>query len=989
MADSPDFPVPPGYDGGDVDALVDRLTELFVRKGQAERIARGQRPAERAVFRKLHGAAAAVFEPLPSLPDEWRVGIFSRGPLDGWARFSSDTTPTSPDLGTTVGIGLKLFGVPGLDPQDGPSQTADLILQNFPVFFVDDLQQMVDFTYAGVVQQDYPGYLQAHPKTRRVLDRMGDVVEDSVLTATYWGILPFRLGDDIVKYRLAPETVLTPVPDDAVDYLAVDLARRLAADDYSFVLSVQRRTDPDAMPLDQAMVPWPEDQSPYVPVARIRFPRQDVSTRGQSEYAQNRAFNIWRAPAENRPVAESSIAAARRAVYAAGADLRHDANGETRADPVEPWRAWAPGPVDQTVVQAVIHPAIGIARVGNSPDEFVLGPEVTHPAPLPPGSYRDASSRLKRQAARFRIYGVNALGQVVRELTGPEAGAEITWRVELANTKAEWFGFQLALDIPEASSAPPTVRRNLGVSDRSQLRITPTPRELTGPDQPAVAFDDGAFMGTPVYLGEMWTDEAARLTVLGGRGVSASYDGSRAITFANNEGWYDDVSDGPVTAEVTLDGVRLEVIPAWLVVAPPNYAPQRKSVRTMWDLMRDVAIADGTLARPTMPSFTHDILPILERLAGLQWVNAGFAAGFGHDGAFDVTSPDALGRLSSASPAYREVRHVVANSFRCFDVDGVSPKPWPWLYGDAMNIPPVDTPRQNASLTATQLDQLQQWAAGWFIPDYDPDRTPPATIDDVPLADQGHMLTRAALEFCLADAFHPGCEMTWPVRSASMYAAPFRFLHATPGWVTPSLGSVLTADSVTIPNGPLGAQQPGDITRWMAVPWQTDTASCRSGYTSDYDPYVPSFWPARVPNQVLTAENYAVMIDEGRSSEERHLAFANRAAWIEPLGAIDYTTQINNMVQGFGKLGVVETRPGTPGGPFPALVEVEDQHPDIASPDGDSDGDADIEAREVAFFSPTPTGSAVGSVRSHRGSAASVDLSGIEKVRRFPRGLRP
>ena len=52
------------------------------------------------------------------------------------------------------------------------------------------------------------------------------------------------------------------------------------------------------------------------------------------------------------------------------------------------------------------------------------------------------------------------------------------------------------------------------------------------------------------------------------------------------------------------------------------------------------------------------------------------------------------------------------------------------------------------------------------------------TIEEVPLAEQGEMLTRAALEFCLADAFHPGCEMTWPVRTWTMYMQPFRF---TPG----------------------------------------------------------------------------------------------------------------------------------------------------------------------------------------------------------------
>lgn len=1001
VSNSPDFPVPPEYDGsgdphGDATAvLIDRLTTLFVRKGQAERIALGQQPAERAVFRKLHGAARARFEPLDSAPESWRVGIFANGPLDAWIRFSSDSPPTGADLGTTLGVGIKLFGLSAVDPFGSPSKTADLIMQNYPVFFVDDLKEMVDFTYAGVVQKDYPGYLESHPETRRILDAMMADTAGSVLTTTYWGVLPFRLGSEIVKYRLSPDTLPMNVPDDAADYLAVDLAGRLSTAEYSFVLSVQLRTDPDAMPLDKATVPWSEDSSPYVPVARLRVLRQDVLARGQAEYGQNIAFNIWRAPRENLPAQESTIALARRAVYVAGANLRHDANGESRGDPAEPWHepnpAPSPGtlPTDTTIVQAVIFPSIGIARVGNSPDDYVLGPEVLDPPNLPPGSYRDSEGRLKRQGARFRIYGVNAQGETVRELTGGAAGTEVTWQVELANTKAAWYSFQLALDIPEASAAPPSALRNSNVSDRSTLRITPQPRRVAGANSAVQRFDDGTFLGKQVYLGEIRTDEASRLIVLGGRGSAASVDGSRAITFANNEGWHDDVSDGPVTAEVTVDGLRLEVVGAWIVVAPPNFAPQRRSVRTMWDLMRNVAIESGNLCAPTMPSFTSDILPIFRRLAGLQWVNAGFAAGFGHGGAIDLVSDEALARLSSASAAHRELRQVVANSFRDFDVDGMSPKPWPWLYGDAMNIPPVATPRQNAALTATQLTMLERWAEGWFLPDYDPDHETPATIEEVPLAEQGDTLTRAALEFCLADAFHPGCEMTWPVRAWSMYSMPFRFAHATADWEPPSLGPVLTPDNVTIPNGPLAAQKPGGITRWMAVPWHTDTASCRSGYSPDYDPYVPTFWPARVPNQVLTAENYEIVVDPARSIEERQLAFANRAAWIEPLGAIDYTTQINNMIIGFDNLGVVEARKGTPNGPFPAVIEVEDQHLDIDGSDfDDADDAAAVEARLSPNFSTTPTGSALGVRRGRHGSAADVDMLDTEKVRRFPGGLR-
>ena len=987
MSKDKDFPIPPCFDQPDEAAR--RLAEMFVEIAQAKRTRTSPPPATRAVFRKLHGVAHGRFERLADMPEAWRVGIFAHERLDAWVRFSSDTAPTDPDLGSTLGVGVKLFGVPGEKALGEPGDTADLIMQNYPVFFLDNAQEMVEFTYAGVVQQDYSTYLADHPKTNDILNDMSDTVEGSCLTTTYWAILPFRMGDEIVKYRLLPDTPPENVPDDQTDYLAVDLANRLAKGDYAFTLSVQLRTDPETMPLDAASVPWPEKESPYVPVARIVLPRQDICARGQSDYGQGLSFNIWRVPEANAPVPESSIAAVRKSVYAAGARYRHEANGEPLADPRRPRPPHKEPPApDDCIVQAVIYPSIGIARVGNSPDAFFIGPEVTEPEPLPDTAYRDSKGRLARQAARFRIYGCNARGDIVRELTGPDCDAKVTWRVQIANTKSAWYGFQLALDIPEASSAPPTVLRNPAVPDRTQLAITPKPRTVSGAGAKARKFDDGRFMGKKVYLGEISTDDDGRLIVLGGRGHSASCDGSHAITFANNEGWHDDVSDGPVDAEVVLDGVPLEVIPSWVVVAPPDYGPMRKSVRTMWDLMRCVAIQNQMLAAPVRPSFTYDILPIFERMAGLQWVNAGFAAAFGWQGVFDLTSPEALATLSSNGPAAREKRKVIANNFRKFEIDAWSPTPWAWLYGDAMNIPPVESPRQYAALSDCQLAMLDQWAAGEFDEDYDPDRVPPRTIDDVPLKDQGEMLTRAALEYCLADAFHPGCEMTWPVRIATMYMKPFRFTPARPGWVPPQLGTVLTSDWITIPNGPFTAQEPGGITRWMAVPWQTDTASCRSGYEPAFDPYVPTFWPARVPNQVLTKENYDIVMDPKKPMSERQAAFANRAAWIEPLGTNGYTSQINNMIRHFDHLGVVVARKGpTDTDAFPAQLEVEDRHIPIVPKDSDEAAlDEALMTGEGAVF--RPSGSAVGVRRGAGRSAADVDLSGIEKVNRFPGGLR-
>jgi hypothetical protein len=780
-------PIPSCFDCSN--APTERLVEMFVGIAQQRRINLGQRPAERPVFRKLHGVAHGRLDMLPDIPPDLKIGIFAQSSLPSWVRFSSDTSPTSPDLQSTLGIGIKLFGVPGPKALGEDGDTADFIMQNFPVFFVDNAREMCEFTYAGVVEGDYPGYLAQHPKTARLLDEM-QKVEGSVLTTTYWALLPFAAGaGPAVKYQLLPETAPENVPDDAPDYLATDMRNRLLEREYRFRFMVQRRTNPATMPLDEATVEWPEAESPYVQVATLVLPRQDIDARGQAEYGQSLAYNIFRVPPEQAPVPESSIAAVRRAVYAASAATRHEANGQPLRDAPRPRIPAPPAPEpDDCVVKAAIYPSIGIARVGNSPEEYFLGPEVPDPAPLPSGSYRDAAHRLERQASRFRIYGVNAKGEIVRELTGGVTDVEITWTVQLANTKAAWYGFQLALDIPEAVSAPQTTLRNAAIADRTGLAITPSAKSVTGPNAAPAKFDDGAFMGTRVYLGEIFTDKAGRLLVLGGHGSSASCDGSRAITFANNEGWHDDVSDGSVTAEVRLNGASLEVIRAWVIVAPPNYGPERKSVRTMWDLMRDVAIKAGALAAPARPSFTHDILPIFQRMTGLQWVNAGFAAGFGWGGAFDFTSPAAVVKLNDRSLANREYRHTVALQFRRFDVDSWSPKPWAWLYGDAMNIPPAPTPRQYAALSDCQLAMLDQWAQGDFEADYDPAYRPPASIEQVPLADQGDVLTKAALEFCLADAFHPGCEMTWPVRAATMYMAPFRFQHAPAGWIEPNLG---------------------------------------------------------------------------------------------------------------------------------------------------------------------------------------------------------
>src|SRR5262249_16617430 len=93
---------------------------------------------------------------------------------------------------------------------------------------------------------------------------------------------------------------------------------------------------------------------------------------------------------------------------------------------------------DLRVHHARLFPAIGVAPIGNSATGFFVGPEVVEPLPTRADDMRDATGALKRQAARFRVYGYNAAGELLGELNA-SSGAEVEWTVHLANKKAQWY----------------------------------------------------------------------------------------------------------------------------------------------------------------------------------------------------------------------------------------------------------------------------------------------------------------------------------------------------------------------------------------------------------------------------------------------------------------------------------------------------------------------------------------------------------------------
>ncbi len=957
------------------------LKQLFVDYFQGSGMASGRCPATRPVFLRLHGVAHGRFVVNPDLPEELRVGVFAQGPeFPVWVRFSADVQPGRPDLKGTTGIGIKLFGVHGeklLAPdQDAPTQ--DFILQNHDVFFVDTAKDMCEFTCQSL-HGKRADYLREHPVTAQILKDMEKTV-DSVLTTDYWSVLPSNFGDGRhVKYKLEPvaSSDCGPAPDfNDPFYLRADLHARMRASGARFRFLLQLQSNDEDMPLDAATVRWSEQASPPIHVATLELPAQDLDTRGQSEYGENLAYNPWHSLTAHRPA--GSISDARRVVYQASSVNRRNVNGVPLAEPDPPRPPdYAPGvnypaAVDTRIVRAAIHPAIGLARVGNSADEFYVGPLVADPAPRPPGFYRDAAGAFKREAAQFRIYGYNQAGEVVRELTSNSAA--ITWTAHVANSKAAWYQWQIAMDIPEAAKTTLPLR-NAAVSARETLIIDAGPQSIAGADAGPVPCT-GQFTGVPVKIGELRTDDQGRLLFLAGHGVSASPTGTPIYrpadpnSFINADGWYDDTCDGPISATVAIEGRSIPVQPAWVVSAPPNYAPQVKAERTMYDLLYDLYVQAGWLQPPATISFTRDVYPILRRLTELQWVNQGFATMFGHNGRFDFEEPVLLARLSSLPPSRTydpnaELRRQVFNSFRPPSPADGNQLPWPWLYGDAMQVPAGGSPRQNASISQTQYTVLRRWVEGDFTPDWGDQAVPPAdSIEQVPLAEQPAMLDRAALDFCLADAFHPGCEMTWPMRHLSLYYAPFRIRRRAENTPPPNYGKTINQQQILSVTGPLHEQGPGDINRWMGLPWQADTAFCRAGYDSKYDPFIPTFWPARVPNHVLSDQDYAIVIDPAQPMQRRIDAFGNRTSWNKPLHG-STAAQMEQMVRIFGSMGLVEVRPGVDDEPaFPATMMVASYGPDVAPADAVSASDA---------AAPMPT-------------AALSEHEPSPKLHRLPRG---
>ena len=631
-----------------------------------------------------------------------------------------------------------------------------------------------------------------------------------------------------------------------------------------------------------------------------------------------------------------------------------------------------------------IHPAIGIARLGNS-TEFYLAPEKTGALPIqcnsdgtvtgaeqPVTKFKDAKGAIKRQAARFRVYvyddqspggrelEIGETVKVLRQKTGQiftGTVADIVWRAYLANKKASWYQFQEMQG--EHGYAPNHPLRNAGIASAAQrqsLIIDPGPQTVstTGANGPKSAqFAQGQNPGVPqsfpppltpnsiTTLGSvMATQQAkyARLVLLGAFGNSGSMSsgfGQPSIqSYANNDGWFDDISDGPVSANIVvnvtaIDGVPIQPgdlamqqvsvpvdSPAWAIVGYPRYAPEIVDVVTMDDVLYDLAVrhfAYNTFMYGAPPFkcgaappqdlalwrtkarwnneyyvyFWRDVWPILTRPNQYQWVMDfdSFTGGDPHNtsrGMGGNMDPDQISippfhgedpqdrenRLQRRLFVYKVLRQPGGENLLTKGIDRSDPnyRPYamPYLCGD--NPITNTAPSKFLRLTETQLFILRQWAMGKFINE----KTEGLRDDEMPAPQPGVELDRGTLGNVLGGAFCPGGEACWIMRNPAIYSEPYR-INAAP---LPTPGDLNQPASLHTdnPSNLAGGLEPGDITKYDALPWQADFNECstqsidityeewnKTYPNSTGDPFQPVlqltyWWPAHRPMEVFDSK---------------------------------------------------------------------------------------------------------------------------------------
>ncbi|MFE1883793.1 catalase family protein [Streptomyces diastatochromogenes] len=324
----------------------------------------GTGQALRDAHAKGYGLVRGQVEILDGLPSEYAQGIYATpGTHDALIRFSNGSPHAGADarLGAATGLALKMFDIPGptLLEDEPDTGTFDYALINGPVFFCNTVEHylFIQELFLNTAAYFSQGRAGVHRFYADFVTGKGTLDQDdwawdeflayldlcktppiNVLLSGYWTMGAVRHGDHIAKVRIAPHpdsaaavVRRTLDPASAPEVYRPALEAELQERPYTFHIQVQLCTDLERMPVEDTTVEWPEQLSPFVTVATLRLPQQDISGPENLEKMDALSFTPWRATAEHAPL--GNIMRARKEVYRRSSIARHNLNQQPRTEP--------------------------------------------------------------------------------------------------------------------------------------------------------------------------------------------------------------------------------------------------------------------------------------------------------------------------------------------------------------------------------------------------------------------------------------------------------------------------------------------------------------------------------------------------------------------------------------------------------------------------------------------------------------------------------
>ncbi len=302
--------------------------------------------AMRAVHAKSHGIVRGQLVVPDELPAVLAQGLFAQvGSHDVVLRFSTSPGDLLDDsVSTPRGLAIKVFGAEGarLPGSDGAT-TQDFVLVNGKAFatpkakmFLANVKLLAATTdkaeglkkVLSAALRGAETLVEALGGESATLKSLGGHPETHILGESFFSQAPIRFGDYIAKIGVRPIapslTALTDAPvdlKDKPDGLREAVSAYFTAQGGEWEVVVQLRTDAETMPIEDSHKAWPEDKSPYLPVARLVVgPQASWDEARTPKINDALAFSPWHGLAAHQPL--GSIMRVRKAVYQASQEFR-------------------------------------------------------------------------------------------------------------------------------------------------------------------------------------------------------------------------------------------------------------------------------------------------------------------------------------------------------------------------------------------------------------------------------------------------------------------------------------------------------------------------------------------------------------------------------------------------------------------------------------------------------------------------------------------